>query len=76
MDFEELSGYLSNVTTERDRLSAVISGHAGSMGLGLGSYLRERVDAFKGADDDRSRDEKMRELDAKIKEVTVSNLCE
>ena len=69
MDFEELTDYLSNATNERDRLSAVIAGHAGSTGLGIGSYLREKVDALRGADDDRSRVEKMRKLDARIKEV-------
>ncbi|KZT30845.1 hypothetical protein NEOLEDRAFT_1083301 [Neolentinus lepideus HHB14362 ss-1] len=69
MDFEELSDYLSGVTAERDRLAAVISGHAGSTGLGLGAYLRDRVDALRGADDDRSRVEKMRKLDTKIKEL-------
>ncbi|CAL1694962.1 unnamed protein product [Somion occarium] len=52
MDFEELSDYLSGVTSERDR-----------------SYLKDRVDALRGADDDRSRVEKMRKLDAKIKEL-------
>lgn len=71
MDFEELSIYLSNATNERDRLSAVISGHAGSTGLGIGSYLREKVDALRGADDDRTRVEKMRKLDTKIKEVRL-----
>ncbi|KAM6498529.1 lipid binding protein [Amanita muscaria] len=69
LDFEELSEYLSNVTTERDRLAAIISGHAGSTGLGLGAYFRDRVDAFRGADDDRHRVEKMRKLDVKIKEL-------
>ncbi|KAF8203092.1 lipid binding protein [Pholiota molesta] len=69
LDFEELSDYLSGVTAERDRLAAVISGHAGSTGLGLGAYLKDRVDAIRGADDDRSRVEKMRKLDAKIKEL-------
>jgi sorting nexin-4 len=69
LDFEELSDYLSGVTAERDRLAAVISGHAGSTGLGLGAYLKDRVDAIRGADDDRSRVEKMRKLDIKIKEV-------
>ena len=69
MDFEELSDYLSGVTAERDRLAAVIRGQAGSTGLGLGAYLRERVDALRGMDDDRSRVEKMRKLDVKIKEV-------
>ncbi|KAJ3573041.1 hypothetical protein NP233_g2677 [Leucocoprinus birnbaumii] len=69
LDFEELSEYLSGVTAERDRLAAVISGHAGSTGLGLGAYLKDRVDALRGADDDRSRVEKMRKLDGKIKEL-------
>ncbi|KAG6862134.1 hypothetical protein C0995_004216 [Termitomyces sp. Mi166 len=69
LDFEELSDYLSGVTSERDRLAAVISGHAGSTGLGLGAYIKDRVDAIRGADDDRSRVEKMRKLDIKIKEL-------
>lgn len=69
LDFEELSDYLSGVTAERDRLSAIIRGHAGSSGLGLGAYLKDRMDALRGADDDRSRVEKMRKLDVKIKEL-------
>lgn len=69
LDLEELTEYLSGVTAERDRLSAIISGHAGSTGLGLGAYIRDRVEAIRGADDDRSRVEKMRKLDGKIKEV-------
>ena len=76
MDFEENTVYLSNLTNERDRLSAVISGHAGSTGLGIGSYLREKVDALRGADDDRSRVEKMRKLDTRIKEVRIRILAE
>jgi len=69
LDFEELSDYLSGVTAERDRLAAIISGHAGSTGLGLGAYIRDRVDSIRGADDDRSRVEKMKKLDVKIKEL-------
>ncbi|KAF9056133.1 lipid binding protein [Panaeolus papilionaceus] len=69
LDFEELSDYLSGVTADRDRLAAIISGHAGSSGLGLGAYLKDRVDAMRGADDDRSRVERMRKLDVKIKEL-------
>ncbi|TFK77317.1 hypothetical protein BDN72DRAFT_953771 [Pluteus cervinus] len=69
LDFEELSDYLSNVTAERDRLTAIINGYAGSSGLGLGAYLKDRVDAIRGMDDDRSRVEKKRKLDAKIKEL-------
>ena len=71
LDTEELSDYLSGVTAERDRLSAIISGHAGSSGLGIGAYLKDRVDALRGADDDRGRVEKMKRLDTKIKEVPI-----
>ncbi len=70
LDFEELSAYLSNVSSERDRLAAIISGRAGSSGLGLGAYLRDRMEAIRGTDDDRSRVEKMRKLDTKIKEAS------
>jgi len=69
LDFEELSAYLSNVSGERDRLAAIISGRAGSTGMGIGAYLRDRVEAIRGVDDDRSRVEKMRKLDVKIKEL-------
>jgi sorting nexin-4 len=72
LDLEELTEYLSGVTAERDRLSAIISGHAGSSGLGLSGYLRDKMDAIRGADDDRSRVEKMKKLDAKIKEVSIT----
>lgn len=75
LDFEELSDYLSGVTAERDRLSAIISGHAGSTGLGIGAYIKDRVDALRGLDDDRSRVEKMRKLDIKIKEVRRHLSC-
>lgn len=57
------------MTSERDRLSAIISGHAGSSGLGIGAYIKDRVDALRGMDDDRTRVERMRKLDIKIKEV-------
>lgn len=69
LDFEELSDYLATVTAERDRLAAMISGHVSSSGMGIGAYLRDKVDALRGADDDRSRVEKMRKLDSRIKEV-------
>ncbi|TFL06085.1 lipid binding protein [Pterulicium gracile] len=69
LDFEELSAYLSGVTAERDRLAAVINGHAGSSGLGLGAYLKDRMEALRGADDDRSRVAKAKKLDTKIKEL-------
>ena len=53
-----------------DRLAAIVSGHVGSSsGLGIGAYIRDKVDQIRGADDDRSRVEKMRKLDVRIKEV-------
>ncbi|KIJ29360.1 hypothetical protein M422DRAFT_188661, partial [Sphaerobolus stellatus SS14] len=69
LDFEELSAYLSAVSAERDRLAAVISGRAGSSGMGLTAYLRDKVDSLTGRDDDRSRVERMKKLDSKIKEL-------
>jgi sorting nexin-4 len=71
LDYEELSDYLSGVTGERERLAAVISGHAGSSGLGLSAYLKDKMEALRGGDDDKSRVEKMKKLDAKIKEVRM-----
>ena len=73
LDLEELTGYLSTATAERDRLAAIVSGRAGSMGLGLGAYIRDRVDAIRGADDDRSRVAKMKKLDSRIAEVQFPN---
>ena len=52
----------------------MIKGRAGSTGLGIGAYLRDRVDALRGADDDRSRVERMKKLEAKIKEVSNMHL--
>ncbi|CAG7847958.1 Sorting nexin-4 AltName: Full=Autophagy-related protein 24 [Serendipita indica DSM 11827] len=69
LDFEELTNYLTGVTAERDRLSAIVQGHVSSSGFGLGAYLRDKVEALRGADDDRTRVEKMRKLDAHIKEL-------
>ncbi|KAF8516746.1 lipid binding protein [Hysterangium stoloniferum] len=69
LDFEELSAYLSAVSAERDRLAAVISGRAGSTGLGLAAYIRDRVDSMTGRDDDRTRVERMKKLDLKIREL-------
>lgn len=63
LDFEELSHYLSNVSSERDRLAG---GHG--YGLGLGSYLKEKVESLRG-DGDVSKGARLAKLDGKIKEV-------
>ena len=72
LDFEELSAYLSAVAAERDRLAAVISGRAGSTGMGLAAYFRDRMDSITGRDDDRTRVDRMKRLDTKIKEVSMT----
>jgi hypothetical protein len=69
LDFEELSAYLSAVVSERDRLAALSSGHAGAP-VGLGTYLRDQVDRLRGTDDIHTRRERMRKLDGRIKEVS------
>lgn len=69
LDFEELSGYLSGLVGERDRLAALSNGHT-SAPVGLGTYLRDQVDKIRGTDDIHTRRERMRKMDAKIKEVS------
>jgi sorting nexin-4 len=69
LDFEELSAYLSAVVSERDRLAAVQTGHAGGP-VGLGTYLRDQVDKIRGTDDIHTRRERIRKLDGRIKEVS------
>lgn len=64
LDFEELSAYLSNVATERDRLAG---GYG--YGMGLGSYFKEKLESIKGGETDMSRAARLQRLDAKIKEV-------
>lgn len=70
LDFEELSAYLSAIVSERDRLAAVQTGHAGGP-VGLGTYLRDQVDKLRGTDDIHTRRERIRKLDIKIKEVSL-----
>ena len=64
LDFEELSAYLSNLVTERDRLA---NGY--STGQGISSYLKDKVDNLRGGDADLTREGKLRKLDGKIKEL-------
>lgn len=64
LDFEELSAYLSNLSVERDRLASGMGARPG-----IGSYLKSRVDALRGADNDFGRESRIVKLEAKIKEV-------
>ncbi|KDE03810.1 hypothetical protein MVLG_05750 [Microbotryum lychnidis-dioicae p1A1 Lamole] len=62
LDFEELSQYLSNVVSERDRLAGGFG-----YGMGIGSYLKDKVDSLRGAADDTTREAKLAKLDTKVK---------
>lgn len=67
LDFEELSAYLSNVVTERDRLAG---GYG--YGMGIGSYFKEKVESLRGGEAEGLKQARMVKLDAKIKEVRSS----
>lgn len=69
LDFEELSTYLSNVVSERDRLAGGFG-----YGMGIGNYFKEKVESFRGGEVDGSREVKIAKLDVKIKEVSLSVL--
>ncbi|KAI8852825.1 hypothetical protein BC829DRAFT_383893 [Chytridium lagenaria] len=65
VDFEELSTYLQNHITERDR------------GGGLASFINSKMQEFKGVDQEKARQQKLIKLASKINElqeaVEVSN---
>lgn len=75
LDFEELTDYLSSVVSERDRLASLSSpyggghGHGGVRGAGLTGFLKDKVDSFRGIDEERTRVERMARLDGRIKEL-------
>lgn len=76
LDFEELTDYLSSVVSERDRLASLSSphggghGHGGVRGAGITGFLKDKVDHFRGVDEERTRVERMQRLDGRIKEVS------
>ncbi|KAJ3213080.1 intercellular trafficking and secretion [Dinochytrium kinnereticum] len=72
VDFEELSTYLQNHITERDRTMNPQRG-----GGGLASFLNNKMQEFKGVDQEKARQQKLIKLASKINElqeaVEVSN---
>jgi len=64
LDFEELSTYLSSLTSERDR---VAGGYR--VPVGIGGYLKERLEGLRGNDSEMGRDGRLRKLDGKITEL-------
>ncbi|CDZ97985.1 lipid binding protein [Phaffia rhodozyma] len=71
LDSEILSEYLTSVVLERDRLSSLVENGGVPPGgpVGIGTYLKDRVDALRGKDDIASRRERMKRLDGRIKEL-------
>lgn len=67
LDFEELSSYLSNVSSERDRLAG---GYG--YGMGIGNYFKDKVESLRGGETESGKEAKMARLDAKIKEVSTT----
>ena len=65
LDFEELSSYLSNIVSERDRLAG---GYG--YGMGIGSYFKEKVESLRGGEAEGTKEARMARLDVKIKEVS------
>ena len=68
LDFEELSAYLSSVTSEHDRIIAGLP-----PGVGLGSYFKSKIEAMRGTD--IGRDSRAEKLKGKITEVGCFYLC-
>ncbi|KAJ3106720.1 intercellular trafficking and secretion [Phlyctochytrium bullatum] len=72
VDFEELSTYLQNHITERDRTMNPQRG-----GGGLASFLNNKMQELKGVDQEKARQQKLIKLASKINElqeaVEVSN---
>lgn len=65
LDFEQLTTYLSQLSVQHQRLMSAQPVIAG----GIGGYIRDRVDHFRGQDDERSRLEKLRKLEEQMKEL-------
>lgn len=66
LDFEELSAYLANLVGEKERLQGGFG-----YGLGLGNYLKEKVEGLRGGEGDGGREMRLRKLEGKIKEVRL-----
>jgi sorting nexin-4 len=67
LDFEDLSAYLSQVTTERDRLAG------GYAVVGLGGWVKDKWEAVKEGGEEKGREGRLRRLEGRIKEVNGSH---
>ncbi|KAL1915910.1 uncharacterized protein VTP21DRAFT_6298 [Calcarisporiella thermophila] len=64
LDFEQLTEYLHTSIQERDRLL-----QTGRSSGGLSTYIRDKMDEFKGVDQDKAREERLTRLNQRIAEL-------
>ncbi|KAG0026214.1 intercellular trafficking and secretion [Podila clonocystis] len=66
LDFEELSDFLQQQVSERDRLMS--NGRLGGS-ASIGGFLQQKMDEIKGVDQERSKQEKLKRVADKIHEL-------
>ncbi|KAG0360331.1 intercellular trafficking and secretion [Podila minutissima] len=66
LDFEELSDFLQQQVSERDRLMS--NGRLGGS-ASIGGFFQQKMDEIKGVDQERSKQEKLKRVAEKIHEL-------
>ncbi|KAG0318676.1 intercellular trafficking and secretion [Podila horticola] len=66
LDFEELSDFLQQQVSERDRLMS--NGRLGGSAT-IGGFFQQKMDEIKGVDQERSKQEKLKRVAEKIHEL-------
>ncbi|ORZ08062.1 hypothetical protein BCR41DRAFT_310510 [Lobosporangium transversale] len=66
LDFEELTDYLQQQVTERDRLLS--NGRLGGSAT-IGGFFQQKMDEIKGVDQERAKQEKIKRVEERIKEL-------
>ena len=67
LDFEQLTEYLTKLTSDRDILA---SSHGSSGLTGAGGFIRSKLEDVRGVDHEQSRRERLRRLELRIEELT------
>lgn len=60
IDFEELTVYLNTHQTERDHIKST------GKGIGIGGYLKDKINEFKGVDPEKMRADRIERLEQKV----------
>ncbi|KAI1297946.1 intercellular trafficking and secretion [Mortierella claussenii] len=66
LDFEELSDYLQQQVTERERLLS--NGRLGGS-ASIGGFFQQKMDEIKGVDQERAKQEKIKRVEERIKDL-------